>query len=212
MNKQGSLFAPLVGRAIDLYRLANYQLANPHSLAKVGLIKEIQKRHQASTFIESGTYLGVTTKRLHRCFNKIYTFEIDAKLASRAKKFLDSYTNIIPAHGDALEGIRNVLGNKAPGETFMLFLDGHVTHGPCNPDYPEPAILEIEYASRHKEAIEAIVIDDFGNFGLESGFPKKSELISACEDLLSEDNFIISIEYDMLAITRRDKRCQSPMS
>ena len=203
MNKQGSIFAPVAGRLLDIYRLLSYRLNNPHSLTKAGLIKEIQKKQRATTLIESGTYLGVTTKRLRKHFKKIYTFEIDPELAKRAKLFLKSYKHIVPIHCDAVDGIADVLNRRSPGETFLLFLDGHVTHGPGNPDHPEPAILEIEIASKHKDAIEAIVIDDFRNFGLESGFPAKSQLIAACERLLGEDGFKISIEYDMLTITKR---------
>ena len=198
MNKQNQYLQALAGHILDLYLLASFQFNNPHSYTKFRQIKSLQKKTKASVFIETGTYLGVTTKRCAPIFNKLYTIELDENLAKQAKEYLSNNKNIKVIQGDAVKILPNLLEGEEINNA-LVFLDGHFSGGitACG-DHPEPAIEELKILAKHKSQINCIIIDDFRTFGSE-GIPKKSELIKAAEDYF--DGYKITVHLDQLVIT-----------
>ncbi len=198
MNKQKQNLQAFIGHIIDLYRLASFNFKNPHSYTKFRQIKSLQKRTNATVFIETGTYLGVTTKRCATIFSKLYTIELDEELAKQAKNYLSNNNNVEVIQGDTLEFLPNLLEREEINNA-LVFLDGHFSGGitACG-DIPEPAIEELKILAKHKIKIKCIIIDDFRSFGIESGFPKKSELLKATENYF--DDYQITIHLDQLII------------
>ena len=201
MNGKNREFQAWVGHLVDLYKLASFKFSNPHSYTKFRMIKHLQQKTKSSTLIETGTYLGVTTRRCANIFKTVYTVELDETLANNARKFLTSKSNVEVIQGDGLQVILDILKNKATNN-ILIFLDGHASGGDtaCG-DLPEPAIEELKVIAQYKSKVNAIIIDDFRTFGTDSGFPSKSEIFYAIEQNFSE--YEINIHLDQILITRK---------
>lgn len=203
MNKQNREFQAIIGHLLDLYRICSFQFSNPHSYTKFRAIKSLQERTESDVFIETGTYLGVTTNRCSPLFKEIYTVELDKKLANKAKSFLSRNKNTEVLEGDALEQLPKLL-KREHVKNVLIFLDGHFSgrDTACG-NLPEPAIEELKIIAQHKDKINAVLIDDFRLFGKEPGFPNKSTLFKVIEDYLPE--FDVSVYLDQISLLRRDK-------
>ena len=76
-----------------------------------------------STWIETGTYLGQTTKVLSKYCSKVYTFEPELKLFHNAKNYLAKYNNIEVLNDTSEIGLRKILPKIAGNVNFWL--DAH---------------------------------------------------------------------------------------
>lgn len=200
MNKYGRPLAALSGHVLDLYRLATFSFINPHSYTKFRLLSSLQSAYGAEVFLETGTYLGVTTGRCARSFKKVFSVELDEELAIQAKQNLISKKNVDVIQGDALQILPNILSKRGL-TNVLVFLDGHFSGGlTASSDLPEPALEELKVIAQYKDKVCAIVIDDFRSFGVEPGFPKKSELLQLVEKLF--ENYMIQVHLDQLIIKR----------
>jgi hypothetical protein len=195
MNKQNSYLQALVGYFIDIYKIANFTFVNPHSYTKFRQIDSYRKKTQSQIFIETGTYLGVTTSRCSSIFKQIYTIELDRQLAQKASSFLSAKSNVQVIEGDAVEVLKILPFDEL--DNILVFLDGHYSGGvtACG-DLPEPALEEIIILAEHKSKINCVIIDDFRCFGSEAGFPSKSILIECIEKNFPE--FVIDIHLDQI--------------
>jgi hypothetical protein len=202
MNKPYRIFSAAGGYLQDVVRLARGIPINLHSYMKYLTLRSLAKRTGARSFVETGTFLGVTSARCAGVFEEVVTIELDAALARRASEFLSGYPNVKVLQGDAVTLLPALFSDEKCAKT-VVFLDGHFSGGiTALGDVPEPAILELEILARHSHRICGIVIDDFRLFGLESGFPKKSELILAIERLFPFPRFDFKIHADQVIIER----------
>jgi len=206
MNKQGMTLATIGGHLVDLYRLATFDVRNPHSYSKVRQIKALARRTQSRTFIETGTYLGNTAMRCSRDFDAVITMELDPELFRQAQRYLASRPNIHCLQGDALKLLPQVLERTDVREA-LVFLDGHFSGGnTAHGDLAEPACEEITVLAGHKEKINAVVIDDFRCFGRDAGWPKRSSLLKTIEDSFGDD-FEYAVHLDQVLMWRvRERR------
>ncbi|NJN11920.1 MAG: hypothetical protein HC836_29320 [Richelia sp. RM2_1_2] len=204
MNQQNKDFEAFIGHLVDLYKIATFKFANaPHSYTKFRAIKASQKATQSKVFIETGTYLGVTTRRCAPFFEKVYTIELDKELASKAASFLKPKKNIQVLQGDALDILPELLSQEIVNNC-LIFLDGHFSGGvtACG-SLPEPAIEELKIIAKYKNKINAVIIDDFRLFGTETGFPSKTNLFQFLEQNFQE--FHITVHLDQIILNRLNK-------
>jgi Protein-L-isoaspartate carboxylmethyltransferase len=200
MNKPSRRWQALGGYLIDIYRLARCRMMNPHSYLKFLHINVLRQRCGANVLIETGTYLGVTAARCAKVFDTVITIELNETLARQAVRFLAPHRNVKVICGDAVRELPGVFENHEI-DRAVVFLDGHYSGiaTSCG-SVPEPAIQELAILRPYANKIGAILIDDFRSFGEEAGFPKKSELIKAIEDLFPD--FTIAVQYDQVAVVR----------
>jgi hypothetical protein len=200
MNKQNKELEAIAAHILDLYKIASFTFAVPHSYTKFRSILAMKKRTNAKDLVETGTYLGVTTKRCAAHFENIYTIELDQDLAVKAKQHLSNNTNIEVIQGDAVAVLPNIM-EKDQTSDLLVFLDGHFSGGDtaCG-DLPEPAIEELKALSPFRDKIAGIIIDDFRLFGTEKGFPSKSQMFKAIEDYFPK--FGVSVALDQILIFR----------
>jgi O-methyltransferase len=204
MNKQNRELQAIFGHFLDLYRIAKFTFNHPHSYTKFRAIYSMKKRTNAKCLIETGTYLGVTTRRCVPHFDKIYTIELDKDLATQAKKFLDIHSNIEVVQGDAINVLPGILEKSSEG--IVVFLDAHFSGGVTTfGDSPEPAFEELEILSKFKDRINGIIIDDFRCFGVDDGFPSKSSLFNVLERLFPSPSFTTKIYLDQVIIECKSK-------
>lgn len=201
MNQQNKNFQAILGHLLDLYRLSTFTFSNPHSYTKFRAIISIKTKVNAKIFIETGTYLGVTTKRCAQHFESVYTIELDPDLAKQARNLLNNNENVEVIHGDALVILPTILSKDI--DDILVFLDGHFSGGvtACG-SMPEPALEEIKILAQFKQKIAAIIIDDFRLFGTEAGFPTKSSLFETIEKYLP--GFDVTVSLDQIIIIRKD--------
>lgn len=206
MNEQNRDFQAVIGHMIDLYKVAKFDFRNPHSYTKFRAINNLRKQSGAKTFIEIGTYLGVTTKRCAKHFDQVYTVELDVELANQASQYLVRNRNVEVLQGDGLELLKELLETRNLNDV-LIFLDGHFSEGvtACG-DFPEPAIEELEVISAYKHKVSAIIVDDFRLFGVQAGFPSKSSLIKSAEMFFGEDGYTIQVYLDQLILCRKNEK------
>jgi hypothetical protein len=204
MNKQGAHFAGYCGHLVDLWRLLTFQHYNPHSYSKFRNLKSVAVRTNATQLIETGTYVGNTAMRCSRHFEKIYTIELDEKLAAKAAAYLRRRPNVEVIQGDALAELPKILARPTV-ENVLVFLDGHFSGGDTAlGDQPEPACDAITVLAQFKDKIRGIVVDDFRCFGRDKGWPTKSDLLHAIESYFN-DQFDITIHLDQVLVFRRQE-------
>lgn len=189
------------GHILDLLDMIRFDFKNPHNYTKFRILKSLKQKSGSKIFIEAGTYFGVTADRCAQIFDQVYTIEINPALAQKASDFLKPRKNVNVIQGDALTVLPQLL-QKNGIENAFIYLDGHACDSTSVYDLPEPAVEELAALSRYQEKINAIVIDDFRNFGVEEKFPSKSALIKTAEDHFGND-FDISVQWDQLVILRK---------
>lgn len=200
MNQQASYLHALGGHAKDLLDLAKFKIINPHSWSKFRQLKAVAGRTGADCLVETGTYLGNTAMRCSRAFRRVYTIELDEKLYEHARRYLSSRENVTCIQGDATIELPKVL--CAPDcNNAVLFLDGHFSNNEtAHGDVPEPACELLASLADHRDKIKGIVVDDFRLFGVESGWPRKSELLRAAEDHFP--GYRLAVHLDQLTIEK----------
>jgi hypothetical protein len=200
VNQQNRDFQAFIGHLVDLYKISAFTFSVPHSYTKFRAIKAAKEKVKAETLIETGTYLGVTTKRCASHFDNVYTIELDRDLAEQATKFLSSNKNVNVIQGDVLQQLPAILDRDV--QSVLVFLDAHFSGGvtACG-DLPEPAIEELILLSKYQDKIAGIIIDDFRLFGTEPGFPSKSEVFQAIEKLFPSFNLTVAL--DQILILRK---------
>lgn len=183
--------------------MASFKIANPHSWSKYRQLKAVGKRTGADCLIETGTYLGNTTMRCSRAFKKVFTIELDQKLFEQASEYLSSRENVECIQGDATVELPKIL-QRNDCTNAVIFLDGHFSQGEtAMGDVAEPACELLSSLAQYKDKIRGIVVDDFRLFGIDKGWPKKSELIRSAEDCFGD--FSIAVHLDQLVLERTKK-------
>jgi len=204
MNDQGFSLSTIGGHLVDLYRLAIFDVRNPHSYSKVRQIKALANRTKSRVFVETGTFLGNTAMRCSGTFERVITIELDEALFRRSSAFLSNRKNVLCLQGDALELLPSVF-EISDVRDALIFLDGHFSGGvTAHGELAEPACEEITAVAKHRDKINAVIVDDFRCFGRDKGWPKRSFLLKTIEDSFGED-FDYAIHLDQVLIWRVSK-------
>ncbi len=94
MNRQHLTWQAPFGMVADLVDLAMFRFSSLRSLNKFRQIRHEATRAKARTLIETGTYLGVTTRRCAKVFDRVITIELDPTLAAQAKQYLSDLSHV----------------------------------------------------------------------------------------------------------------------
>lgn len=201
MNDPKSILEPIGGYALDLIaKLRNRQFV-PHSLTKLHNMKTCRDMTGATTAVEIGSYKGVTTKRMSHLFEKVISVEIDEALYHQASKRCAGRKNVELLLGDGARLLPEIASrvNKA-----LIYLDGHFSGGETGQgDEPEPVLKELDLIAPFISNFAAVVVDDFRLFGVEPGWPRKSEVIQKLETLLPETQWRLSVLNDQFLAVRK---------
>jgi hypothetical protein len=201
MNRQGFSLATIGGHILDLYRFARFEVSHPHSFSKVRQIRALAQRTNSRIFIEAGTFLGNTAMRCSRSFDSVITMELDPALFKQAKAYLSQRKNVLCLEGDALKILPSVLERNDVRDA-LVFLDGHFSGGvTAHGELAEPACEEIIVLAKHRDKINAVVVDDFRCFGRDKGWPKRSALLETIEKSFG-DAFDYTVHLDQVLIWR----------
>jgi hypothetical protein len=200
MNDPRTFIEPLAGYVLDLSARLRNRLFIPHSLTKLHNLKLCRDMTGARTAVEIGSFKGVTARRLSYLFDKVITVEIDPDLHRQARERCARRNNVELILGDGAK----VLGDIAHKiERAVLFLDGHHSGGATGiGDEPEPVLAELDLISDKLENVSAVVIDDFRLFGVEAGWPSKSDVMRKLEILFPHPAWQIAVLNDQFLVVR----------
>ena len=153
---------------------------------------------QSALWLETGTYIGTTTKFLSRIGKKVITLEPSEFYYSKAKSDLDDLKNVTCIFGGSEEHFDQLCSDLY--EPVNFWLDGHYSGGKTFKGELEcPVLTELESIQIliGRESKFVVFIDDFSCFkdsSLDEGdYPLKSYLIKWAE----ENSLKWSIECDI---------------
>src|SRR5688572_16817401 len=102
-------------------------LSHPPHVLKAKVVLEYAERFALRTFIETGTWIGLMVNATKSKFDRIYSIELNHRLAEVAKRKFRKYPHITIAQGDSTEILPSILtGLKKPA---LFWLDAHYSGG-----------------------------------------------------------------------------------
>jgi len=156
---------------------------------KVFHIDKIEKIMAAKTlfqidfFLETGTYIGITTNYVKKYFSSIYSIELNKGLAAEAQKYFRNKKNVSIISGDSgllLEGLI-----KTNDEKKLFWLDAHYSAGitVSSIEFGDtPISKEIEEILKYWIMGSVILIDDARMFNGQNNYPTISDLTKTIVD------------------------------
>lgn len=124
------------------------------------LISQLKKKWGLEYFVETGTAYGDATELASLIFEKVWSCEIDAKLAQKSRDRVAEYTNINIASGLSQAYLQLI--KLSLTKPTLFWLDAHWCGGPVKPDKECPLLEELDaigtFFSSEKPSV--ILIDD----------------------------------------------------
>jgi predicted O-methyltransferase YrrM len=126
----------------------------------VALATELRDRLDLKRAVETGTYQGITARRLATIFGEVVTIELSKELHESASRALRPLPNVRALQGDSAERLRE-LAAETP---TLFFLDGHWSGGATAGVEHECPVLGELAALEPSHPSDVIVIDDARHF------------------------------------------------
>lgn len=175
----GSIFGAVFEEKLRFYRdwdARDFQAPSPHFVKQRVLLRNGIK---GSTFIETGTHLGLTTELLALQAGRVITLEPSLKLYEQARLRLSKFETVECLNG-ASEDLLPILLPKIGG-AVTFWLDGHYSGGDTYKGIDETPILkELEIIAQNLDRFSRVVlmIDDIRLFENESlSYPNRDFLV-----------------------------------
>jgi len=151
-------------------------------------------------WIETGTYLGFTTKGLSEVASQVFSLEPSPIYFQSATEKLSDVKNIKIVNQSSEEGLSGVLDLIPDGSYANFWLDGHYSAGNTYLGANHcPVKEELEIIERRLKSLRVqIFIDDFRLFGIEPGYPTKDFLV----DWARQNGFDWTVERDIFILSR----------
>lgn len=204
MNDPKTILEPLAGWILDSFAKLRNRPFVPHSLTKLHNLKLCRDMTGARTAVEIGSFKGVTTRRLSYLFDKVVSVEIDRDLHDIARARCEDRKNVELLLGD---GMKLLDGISSRIDRGLIFLDGHFSGGVTGQgDLPEPVLQEVDIIKRHLDRYVSVVVDDFRLFGVEPGWPSKSQVMAKLEETFPSPDWTHMVMNDQNLVIRTAKR------
>lgn len=124
----------------------------------IRVIKYIRDKYKITSFIETGTYVGVNSELHSKNFEWVHTCEKVKEYYDKANKRLDKYDNVLMALASSIEWLK---WSSKYYDSTMVYLDAHF-YDPKMPKGKGKFVIldELKSLKGHKGPI---VIHDFDN-------------------------------------------------
>ena len=138
---------------------------------KTEFLRQIADTFPVDTFVETGTYTGITTARAATIFQAVHTVELHPKLYEEAKKSLQKHKNITVHRGNSADTLKKIL--PTIDGNIVLWLDAHYSGESTAMSFNNPndgnAITairsELDGLSESGITDCVVLIDDIRGFG-----------------------------------------------
>jgi hypothetical protein len=185
-----------------LWRMRGFSAPSPQ-FVKINVLK--RNGIADGTWVETGTYLGDTTKYLATNFqqNKVITLEPDERIYRFTAYRLRKFKNVEFINGSSELEFDNVLSKLQGSVNFWL--DGHFSGDiTFKGNLLSPVIKELEIIQKHITKVKkvCVLIDDVRDFNNDSssGYPSKNYLV----DWANRNNLVWQIEQDIFIAKSKD--------
>jgi hypothetical protein len=172
-----------------------YAPPSPHFIKQTVLLRNAFPN---SIWVETGTFLGQTTKELSKHGSFVYSIEPESTLFKNAAAYFTSYPNVEILKGLSEEILPSLL-TKLSGD-INFWLDGHYSAGITHKGLQDTPILdELKHISKNLNHFGkvCVMIDDIRCFNPEvdkhSSYPSLNVLV----DWANQNSLIWHIEHDI---------------
>jgi len=130
----------------------------------------LKKNLGLDVFVEGGTYMGGTAKKMSEFFRKVYTIEKSDVMYDIAKGNLKDISNVTMLKGDTREHLVQILDNN---DNIIFWLDAHWSGGKTYGQEDEcPLVEELDIIFKYQKNY-VILIDDARLFLAPPPYPHK---------------------------------------
>ena len=138
--------------------------------------------HQDAVCVETGTYLGETTKWLSKNYGMVLSIEPQKKLFDFNARQFSENTKVRIFQGTSEEKFRDVLSQIENKSNINFWLDGHFSGGITHKGIVHsPIVQELECIKRELKRFgkDVIAIDDFRDFRMQesNGYADRNWLV-----------------------------------
>jgi len=181
------IFIIFLSRINSLGKLSKYNKSAPRAFKQKLFLKYNSSQ---GAWIETGTYLGETTKYLSQIAKYVYSIEPSKKYYDDAKEKFSKEKNIILIQGTSEDCLEEVI-SKTNVESVSFWLDGHYSRGDTfEGKNHSPVLIELEIIEKYMVNFKNVnvLIDDFRIFNKhypkshKVKYPTQSELINWVKD------------------------------
>lgn len=138
--------------------------------------------HPSGIWVESGTFLGDTTRVLARHADRVFTIEPSPELATRARRRLVGLRNVEVLEGRSEDVMPTLVGQLSG--TVSFWLDGHTSGGfTYAGESATPIRDELSTIAHYLDRFDkvTVLVDDFrgfgGRFDDDGAYPARSTLV-----------------------------------
>ncbi len=163
---------------------------------KNDFLREIKNLFKATTFIETGTYIGQTTLAASAVFDEVYTVELSTALYDSCSQLFEEHKNIHLYPGTSPEFLQTILP-QVNGQV-IFWLDAHDSLGiTARGDKETPIVEELRAIQESPVKDGIILIDDVRQFyKTGSDYPTFSALCQLIIDI--NPNYKLAVLGDVL--------------
>lgn len=196
--KHFPLFLVLASSLISAQQIKLHSIKKHAASLGIEFLQELTDIFTIDTFVETGTYMGDTTKDAANVFKTVHSIELSNALYRRARNIFNSNTAVQLHHGDSATVLEKLLPQL--NGTILFWLDSHYCGGGAKGESNTPIMEELA-AIKAAEITDAIIlVDDMCCFQATEkideqceayGFPSVAQLKEAILNINPEYQFII---------------------
>ena len=180
------------------WRSNNYRPPSPYSIKK----KTLQNNAFPNVgWIETGTYLGETTKFLSKKYSSVITVEPSRPHFNYVSKRFRKISNVRVINATSENSFSELLGNSK--DELNIYLDGHYSgDGTFGENKITPVKEELDSIEKSLARFKKlfVAIDDFRVFAnYDSAYPSRYYLIDFCK----RNNLIWNVEQDIFMFWKK---------
>lgn len=166
-------------------------------------VNRLKNRYNLNTLVETGTYLGESTKWAANNFNHVISIEINPDFHLKSKHFLKKHENVNLILGDSAIVLGDVVNSlQSPA---LFWLDGHAGGGNYGNEEICPVMQELK-AIKQSEHDHFIFIDDARAFYAPPPPPFKPNVWPSIDQIIrngTKKNYYCAIMEDIIMLVPR---------
>lgn len=157
--------------------------------------------HPDTYWIETGTFMGYTTRGLSARSKHVYSLEPSPKYFQQSTVGLSDCPNVSVINRTSEDGLLSIFEKIPSGSHVNLWLDGHYSAGGTFQGANKcPIPFELEVLEGLKSSYEfRVFVDDFRLFGVDDGYPEKDFLVKWS----NKNGFSWTVENDIFIMSRK---------
>ena len=162
------------------------------------LLELASRSEEVEVFVETGTYLGKTTRVMSQVCDRVFSIEIDQALYERAVALFERDPQVTLLHGNSADLLPSVLDEiDVPA---LFWLDGHYSGGITGGPMQSPILSELRAILGHPVKNHVVVIDDARLFRGRGGYPRLRDVGA----MLADTAYDMVVQSDLIRIQRQD--------